>query len=59
MPSYIVTWEIDADEVASPAAAARYARAAQIRRGTIATVFVVQDKATGERVQIDLTPEHA
>lgn len=56
MPDYLVTWEIDADDMSSPHAAALAARKAQTRRGTIATVFTVQDKATGETVTIDLSP---
>jgi hypothetical protein len=54
MPSYIVTWTIDADEFDNPHAAAVHARAAQIRPGTWANVFDVKDKATGETTRVDL-----
>lgn len=56
---YLVTWEIDADEVDSPREAAEFARWAQTNPGTIATVFRVTDKATGETVTVDLSASDA
>lgn len=54
---YLVTWEIDADEVDTPREAAEFARWAQTNPGTIATVFQVRDKETGETFRVDLSEE--
>jgi hypothetical protein len=50
---YLVLWGIDST-APSPRAAAWDARAAQVREGTTATVFDVQDKVTGVVTQVDL-----
>jgi hypothetical protein len=58
---YRVTWEIDV-EADSPRQAAEKARAAQVRPGTIATVFTVAPRVdprgirglVADEVQIDL-----
>jgi hypothetical protein len=50
---YLVLWAIDI-EAPSPRTAAWYARDAQVREDTIATVFDVQDKITGTVTQVDL-----
>lgn len=60
---YLVTWTIDAFDAANPVAAARQARAAQIRPGTTATVFDVLNTATRETTRVDLSetaecPDH-
>lgn len=57
MPNYLVTWIIDADDVKNPVEAAKYAREAQIRKGTIATVFEVMNKDTREKTRVDLEEE--
>lgn len=54
MADYLVTWEIDAFDADTPMDAALQARAAQIRPGTIATVFTATNKATGASFRIDL-----
>lgn len=54
MADYAVTWEFDSIDADSPEDAARMARAAQIREGTIATVFDVTDEQ-GNTTRIDLT----
>lgn len=55
---YLVTWEIefehDDEDVRSPLEAARKALQIQRNPKSIATVFDVTDKDTGETVQIDL-----
>lgn len=56
MARFLVTWEIDIEDVASPEAAARQAFAYMQRRGTTATVFdVIEHDGSGEAVRIDLT----
>jgi hypothetical protein len=52
MTSYVVTWTIDID-ADSPEDAARKARDAQTREGTIATVFYADDGTTVTRVDLD------
>jgi hypothetical protein len=52
---YRVSWEIDAEDMASPRAAAWFARDAQLREGSIATVFTVTDTATGKVTEVDLS----
>jgi hypothetical protein len=54
MADYLVTWEIDADNADSPRKAALFARNAQTRRSTWATVFHVVNKETGEVTRVDL-----
>ena len=53
-----VTWVIDVD-ASSHEEAARKARAAQVRPGTIATVFTVQAPGVGEPVVVDLAEVNA
>lgn len=53
MNEYLVLWTIDA-EADTPRQAARQARAAQVRPGTLAVVFDVQDTATGVVTRVDL-----
>ena len=53
MNEYLVLWAIDA-EADTPRQAARQARAAQVRPGTLAVVFDVQDTATGVVTRVDL-----
>jgi len=57
VPDYRVKWEIDAEDVSSPRSAAWFARDAQTRENTTATVFTVTDRKTGESVQVDLGDE--
>jgi hypothetical protein len=54
---YLVEWSIDAFDCASPREAAEKARAAQVRPGTIATIFDVTDTMTGEKTRVDLTEQ--
>lgn len=53
MTDYRVTWTIDAESVNSPREAAQFARNAQVRNGTWATVFEVVD-ADGNVTRVDL-----
>ena len=53
MRNYLVKWEIDAD-TDTPVDAATYAWRAMRRNGSIANVFEVIDKETGEVVSVDL-----
>ena len=55
MVRWSVRWEIDDDMAVSPLDAAVRARAAQTREGTIATVFEVEDRRSGEIWVVDLT----
>lgn len=52
--SYRVSWVIDVD-ADSPRDAAWKARRAATRPGSIATVYSVEDRTTGETTEIDLT----
>lgn len=52
--NYRVSWEIDV-LASSPEEAAREARAAQTRPGTMATVFTVQGEGFTDPVAVDLT----
>lgn len=59
MPNYTVTWSIDIEGVDSPQEAAEEARLHQLREGTTATVFEVQEQVNGEsklpeKVVVDL-----
>lgn len=54
MNDYLVTWAIDAESLDSPREAAQYARDAQVREGTWATVFDVKDIQTGQVTRVDL-----
>lgn len=51
---YLVKWEMDIEEVASPLEAAKEAKAEQLRKITTANVFHVKDKKTGKWVEVDL-----
>jgi hypothetical protein len=51
---YFVSWEIELT-AGSPVEAAKQARAAQTRRGTMATVFDVHGGDAGDAVRVDLT----
>lgn len=55
MPDYRVKWEFDADGARSPWVAAAQARRAQTAHGSIATVFKVTNKVTGEIFVVDQT----
>jgi hypothetical protein len=59
MTDFLVTWVIDAENLPTPLAAARYARNVQVRPGTIATVFTVTDKAAGITTTVDLDDEES
>lgn len=52
---YLVTWQIDVDEADADDAkdAARVARLAQRSNRSIASVFIVEDRDTGQRVEVD------
>jgi hypothetical protein len=52
---YLVSWEFDVFDAATPIEAALQARKAQIRPDTIATVFTVWPKDGSTPVQVDLT----
>ena len=52
---YLVSWEIDVFDAATPIEAALQARKAQTRPDTIATVFTVLPKDGSTPVQVDLT----
>jgi len=52
---YLVSWEIDVFDAATPIEAALQARKAQTRPDTIATVFTVLPKDGRTPVQVDLT----
>ena len=54
MPDYFVTWDIDAENVATPVAAARYAFDAMRRPDSTANVFTVIDGA-GSAFAVDLS----
>lgn len=54
MSDYLVTWTIDAENVADPIAAARHVLAIMQQRNSSAVVFEVRDLDTGERVEVDL-----
>lgn len=56
MPNYLVKWEMDAD-TDTPLDAAKAAWASMRRKGSIANVFQVIDKETGEIVDVDLEAE--
>lgn len=58
MAEYRVIWMIDVT-AASPVAATAEAQAAQLRPGTLATVFDVMDRAAAwEGTRVDLAPDH-
>lgn len=55
MRRYLVTWEIDIFDAASPEDAARKAFEIMQRPGTSATVFdVIEHDSNGEAVRVDL-----
>ena len=54
MANYLVSWEIDIEDVGSPTDAAKKARAHFERPGSIAHVFHVTSKADGETIEVDL-----
>ncbi len=54
MPNYLVRWVIDADDAATPLAAAQSAWKAMRADGSIANFFTVVDKQSGETVDVDL-----
>lgn len=54
--NYVVSWEIDADEYTSAEIAALAIRTGFIKPNSVATVFTVKDKATGEITVVDLDP---
>lgn len=55
MPSYLVTWEIDIFDAASPREAAEQAFAHMQRPGTMATAFkVIEHDSGGDAVSVDL-----
>lgn len=54
MANYEVTWQIDAEEMPTPRAAAEHARALQLDGTAWVGCFTVRDVATGETTDIDL-----
>ena len=52
---YLVSWEFDVFDAATPIEAALQARKAQTRPDTIATVFTVWPKDGSTTVQVDFT----
>ena len=52
---YLVSWEFDVFDAATPIKAALQARKAPIRPDTIATVFTVWPKDGSTPVQVDFT----
>ena len=57
MPSYLVSWVIDMDDVDNPEEAAARSLITMRDPESLATVFLVQDKDTGKSVQVDLYAE--
>jgi hypothetical protein len=55
MPSYLVTWDIDADDVCSPREAAEFAWRAMRDPDSIANVFRVCNKHNGKITLVDLS----
>lgn len=54
---FYVTWEIETVKSTTPLEAAREARDAQTRPGTLAVVFTVTDPHTGGCWQVDLADD--
>jgi hypothetical protein len=54
MPSYLVTWEIDADDVRSSREAAEFAWQAMREPDSIASIFRVRNKKNGKITLVDL-----
>jgi hypothetical protein len=54
MADYLVRWEIDMEDVATPEEAAARALIVQRDAQSMATVFQVTNKKTGETFKIDM-----
>ena len=55
---YTVPWQIDALDATTPVEAAQFARDAQTRPQTTATVFTVTDTTTGQHHLVDLAAQN-